>query len=108
MSVNIKATFKKDTRPLNGLEAIEELLVDKPLDRHVIVAVVETVRITDDVADGGTKTPTVRLVHIEPMTSEADEKAARKLLDRAHKARGGTPPAPDLFSNPEGQGEGDD
>lgn len=105
MSVNIQATFKSDDRALNGLEAIEKDLVESPLDRHVIVGVVETVRITKDVADGMTETPTVRLVHIEPMLSNVDEKAARKLLEKALKARNGGAPQSDLFSNPEGEGD---
>ena len=105
MSVNIQATFKKDDRHLNGLEAIQQNLIDAPLDRHVIVAVVECVRVTKDVTDGGTETPTVRLVHIEPMMSNVDEKAARKLLDKAQKARGGTPAQGDLFSHPEPEGD---
>ena len=62
MSVNISATFKADDRALNGLEAIEKDLIESPLDRHVVVGVVETVRITKDVADGMTETPTVRLI----------------------------------------------
>ena len=101
MTVNISAAFKNDERVFNGLETITKDLIENPLERHVIVAWVECVRITKDVADGMTETPTVKLTHVEVMLSDAEEKDARALLEKAYKARTGGAGAPqaELFDD---------
>lgn len=97
MTVLIKGTFKRDEREFNGLEAIHEELCEKMLDRHVIVAVIETHKVTKDSA--GTVTPTVRLLQIEPLDGEAADQA-RELLDKAYAGRtGAPPPPPSLFDH---------
>lgn len=100
MTVNIAGTFKKDQRENNGLESIIDALVTHPLDRHVVVALVETKRVTRDVADG-TDTPTVRFVMIEPLNGEAAA-TARELLNKAQTARIGHT-QPDLFEGTEAE-----
>lgn len=101
MSVNISAAFARDDKHLNGLEAIEKDLIDDPLTDRWIIARVSTIRVTKDIVDGGTETPTVRLTHIEVMQSDAEEKKAKALHAAAYKARsnGATPPQDDLFSH---------
>lgn len=66
MTVLISGTFKQDDRDLNGLTQISKELIEEPLTRHVVIGVVETKRVVRDIADGGTETPTVRFVQIEP------------------------------------------
>jgi len=99
MAVNVSATFRKDEREFNGLEAIRQELIDKPLVRHLVVAEVETIRLTTDVRDGGVITPTIKLVTVEPLEGEAAEHA-KKLLDEAyHHRTGQTAPPPTLFDD---------
>jgi len=90
MAVNIASSFKKDEREYNGLESISEALINEPHETRVVVAVVEVVRITKNVADGGTETPTVRFTQIEPLY-EADADQARAALRKAYNARTGRP-----------------
>lgn len=88
MTVNIAGTFKKDERELNGLEAIAEDLIGNPLERRVVAALVETKRVVEDFADGGSKRVVTSIVHIEPLTGDAATDA-RKYLDEAYRARTG-------------------
>lgn len=88
MTVNIAAQWKKDTRDLNGLTEIEEELIGQPLQRHLAVVELEVVRITRDIADGGAETPTVNILHIEPVDGEQAE-AVRLMLDGLYQARSG-------------------
>jgi hypothetical protein len=105
MAVNVSATFKKDERDQNGLEAIRASLIADPLERHIIVATIEVTQILTDVRDGGVQTPSVRLVNVEPLTGD-DALTARKLLEGAyHERTGQTAPPPTLFDD--GQGEPD-
>lgn len=87
-AVNMSGSFKKDQREYNGLEAIAEVLVGEPLTRHVVVGIVETIRTTRNIADGGSETATVRFVHIEAIGG-ADEEQARAMLAKAFKDRTG-------------------
>lgn len=97
MAVNVQATFKKDEREYNGLEGAREDFIETPLERRTIVATVEVTRITRDISDGGTETPTVRMVNVEVL-SGMDALTARKLLDAAyHERTGQTAPPPSLF-----------
>lgn len=99
MTVSVSATFKKDEREYNGMEGIRDDLIAKPLERHVIVAVIETIRLSTDVRDGGTITPTVRLCNVEPVFGD-DAVTARKLLDAAyHERTGQTAPPATLFDD---------
>jgi hypothetical protein len=99
MAVNVSATFRKDEREFNGLEAIRQELIDQPLVRHLVVAEVETIRLTTDVRDGGVITPTIKLVTVEPLEGDA-AREAKKLLDEAYHLRTGqTAPPPTLFGD---------
>lgn len=87
-AVKFKGTIKADSRPYNGLESIAEQLLDKPHEQHIIVAVVETSKITEDIEGETGPTPTVKIVHVEPLDGDAAA-TARQLLDAAYKARTG-------------------
>lgn len=100
MTVNVAATFKKDERINNGLERIARDLVKDPLNRHLVVGIIECTRITRDIADGGVETPTVRFALIEVLEGEPAEQA-RQLLDAAHNARTGRAPQSALFGDPD-------
>ena len=91
MSVNISGTFKQDQREYNGLEAIEDTLIKDPLTHRYAVIRFTTLRITEEVADGGVRTPTVRLLHIEPVDGD-NEELVKDLLAGRFQARTGSAP----------------
>lgn len=84
-AVNISGTFKKDSRPSNGLEAIADALVKDELARHVVVGIVELHKVTKE--PGEAARPTVRFVAIEPIEGDAED-LVRDLLNKARTARG--------------------
>lgn len=91
--VNISATFSKDEKPLNGLEAITDKLVDEQLQgaQYVVVATVRP-KFFKANAEDGTRTPTVRFDHIEVLEDPAAIDQARKLLAERHQHRTGHEP----------------
>lgn len=97
-AVNISGTFKKDTRPNNGLEAIAEELVRDELTRHVIVGLIELHRVVKD--PGEAPRPTVRFVAIEPLREEDAAEQGRQMLNQARNARGLSLVPEDLFDMP--------
>ena len=99
MAVTLSATFTKESKEYNGLEAIQQSLIDNPLDRRVVVALVEVTNIDEDILHGGVETPRVRVVHMEAMTADA-AMDARKLLDETfHERTGHTAAPPTLFDS---------
>lgn len=88
MTVKIKATFKKDERAFNGLSALEKELIEEPLTRHVVVGIVETSKVVRDVEDGGTESPTIRFVQLEPLEGESAVEARRFLAEAYAKRTG--------------------
>lgn len=110
MTVHISGTFKRDNRELNGLEEIQQALTDQPLTRRYAVICLQTVRIVQDMADESTRTPTVRIMQIEPVTGETEE-TVQKIMFEAYEARTGKPAEgamePTLFDRKAGDG-GDD
>lgn len=105
--VNISATFKRDERPKNGLEAIADRLADEDL-MHAEYLVVATVRpkFAKIDAEDGSRTPTVKFDHIEVMT-DARAEQARALLDDAYRERTGRDPQMELDFGVDGEGEHD-
>lgn len=83
--VNISGTFKKDSRPDNGLESIAEDLIHNELRRHVVVGVVELHMVKK--APGEEPIPTVRFVAIEPLEGDAADQG-RQMLNQARGGRG--------------------
>lgn len=96
-AVNISGTFKKDTRPSNGLEAIAEELIKDELRRHVVVGVVELHMVKK--APGEAPIPTVRFVAIEPLDGDAEDQG-RQMLNQARNSRGLSLVPESLFDMP--------
>ena len=100
MTVNISASFSKDDKIYNGLEHIIKELLDEPLLRRVAVVVFDTSFSKRDFAHGGTETPTIRIVQIEPLADEAAVDARALLADAYSQRTGGAEPMQDdLFSD---------
>lgn len=88
-AVNISGTFKKDSRPLNGLEAIAKQLLDRDnaLATYVVVGVVRPHAIKW-LADDGMETPTVRFESIEVLDGAGADRV-REMIVAAYRARTG-------------------
>lgn len=71
----------------NGLGLINDQLVEQPETQHVVVAVIDTAKVTLNV-DDETSEPTIRIRAIEPLTGERATQA-QQLLDDAFAARTG-------------------
>jgi len=109
-TVNISSAWSKENRPRNGLVQIEDKLVDDALLEAQYWGLV---RIEPNFykvsSEDGSRTPTIRIAHIEVVEDEADIEVVRALLQRRFKDRTGIddqPPA-DLFSVLPEAAEGD-
>lgn len=96
-AVNISGTFKKDSRPSNGLEAIADALVKDELGRHVVVGIVELHKVVKE--PGEAPRLTVRFVAIEPVDGDYEDQV-REILDKARTARGLNAVPKGLFDMP--------
>lgn len=105
MAIKISGSYKKDERAYNGLEAIAKDLIEEPHTEHYIIAKVGCLRIAEEIEDGGSKTVTVKLRHIEVMLSNKDEADAKKIFERAAKARLGEVPQQTLFDDHAAEGD---
>lgn len=107
MTVDIQATFSKKEKPRNGLENIAKDLIEDPLTpRYAVVRFFSPNHKVNNL--DGTDIPVVRFDYVEPMLSDADEAAARKLLDRAYKARCGHMPEATLLGAKDDEHERDE
>lgn len=88
MGVNISATWTKETRPKNGLEAITKSILEDEERAYMVVALVRP-KFSKKDFESGTETPTVKVVAVEALTDEADAKTARELLDKRFEQRTG-------------------
>jgi hypothetical protein len=93
--VNISAKFAKDEAEYDGLAAISGALIGDPMTRRVVVGVVETIRITEDLKADGRKTPTVRFVHVEALEGD-DATQARELANKQYRRRTGRDEDPQM------------
>lgn len=73
----------------NGLHVIARALVNETDATHVVVAVLKTAKITEDVEKGGYKEATARVLRIEVVDPD-DLKLAERLLRRALFRRRGS------------------
>ena len=89
-SVNISGTMRKDERPFNGLEAITDELIDesKQLATYLVVAEIRPQGYHFSSEDG-TKVPTVKFMHVEVITDDADMKAVKSMLTSIYAQRTG-------------------
>lgn len=87
MTVSISGQVPAEAQ--NGMYSLEEEWTgDRTPDPIVAVVIIERDNVKLKDADQ-VRSATVKFRHIEPMLSEADEKAARQLLEKACGARGG-------------------
>lgn len=84
-AVTIRGTFKKDSRPNNGLESIAGQLQQNKIKQHFVVGVVKYAGAS--VSEDGITTPAAKFLAIEPLDGD-DAKAVEEILDRARKVRG--------------------
>lgn len=103
MSVSIAAQWTKETRDLNGLNSIEQALIGQPLTRRLAVIELETLRTTKDFKNGGTETPTILILHVEPVDGD-DAETVRGMLDRLYTDRTGKTEEPVARTLLDGQG----
>lgn len=100
MTVQVKASFKKDNRHLDGLDAIRDQLVKQPHQARIIVAVVDVSKITENVEDG-TTTPQVRFRSVEVMEGDAAIKATQLIEARYAERTGREDMAPSTLFDTE-------
>lgn len=70
----------------NGLDDLTRLIVERP-DQPMVCVVVLDCSKTEIDHDKHTKTPTVRIQHLEPMLREEEQDRAITLLTDAYKRR---------------------
>lgn len=87
MTVQVKASFGKDKKHLDGLDHHRKEMIDSPLRPRVIVAVVNVSSITHDVLDG-TDTPRIQFQQVEVLDG-ADAMKAIDMLNGAYQRRTG-------------------
>ena len=89
MSVNISAKFTKESRPYDGLEVIAADLVDddKLHETHLVVARISP-KFYKANAEDGTRTPTIRIDHVEVVTDERAEQVRQLLAVRFRERTG--------------------
>lgn len=87
MTVQVKASFGKDKKHLDGLDHHRKQLVDEPLRPRVIVGVINVSSISHDVLDG-TDTPRIQFQQVEVLDG-ADAMKAVDMLNSAYQRRTG-------------------
>jgi hypothetical protein len=98
MTVKLKGQWKKDTREYNGLdhEATRKGIIAQPLQRIVVVGVVECTKVEDLVQEGGTRVPTMNFVQIEAVEGDPAV-VVQEILDNAFRVRTGRDVQRSLF-----------
>lgn len=85
--MKMAATLPDVTSRKNGLNDLVHTLADEKRDGEVIcVVVVDASQVLIDKVKH-TRTPTIRVVHLEPMLTESDQAMALGLLTGAYKQR---------------------
>lgn len=97
----MKLTAKLPEDDDNGMGAVARRMVDLPDSTVLVVAVMDTHKLTRDM-DTGIVEPTVRIQKIEPLTTDLDIEDAQRLLDAAHVRRTGRNLLP--FADPNNSG----
>lgn len=86
-AVKLSSSLPGDDR--NGLARLSSSILDEPETAHIVVAVVDVIKIITDVVTGDV-VPTVRICAIEAMDGRTeDARELRRLLRRAYEARTG-------------------
>lgn len=95
MTVKTAAQLTRERVEFNGLDAIAEELVTQPLGTRYAVVAFDVKRVSDEIAEGGQKIPTVQFTHIEPVRGDLAERVremlAERYQDRTGKSLDGDP-----------------
>ncbi|WP_414943332.1 DNA translocase FtsK [Amycolatopsis sp. cmx-11-32] len=87
MSVSLSGRLPKDDK--NGIGMIGAALLDDPTSTHLVVAIVTTQKVTQDI-ESGEVIPTARIVACEAFPgSSADAKSLRRVWREAYEQRTG-------------------
>ncbi|WET79260.1 DNA translocase FtsK [Amycolatopsis sp. QT-25] len=87
MSVSLSGRLPKDDK--NGISMIGAALLDDPTSTHLVVAIVTTQKVTQDI-ESGEVIPTARIVACEAFPgSSADAKSLRRVWREAYEKRTG-------------------
>jgi hypothetical protein len=102
MTVKVKGQWKKDTREYNGLdvEDVRKELMAHPLQRRYALCLLELSKVEELVQEGGTKVPTISIVHIE-LTDGDDAAVTQEMLENRFNVRTGRRPQASLFDGPD-------
>ena len=85
--MKMAATMPDAASRRNGLNDLMRMLVDEKRDGEIIcVAVVDASQVLIDRVKGS-RTPTIRVLHLEPMLDETEQDRAVTLLTDAYKRR---------------------
>jgi hypothetical protein len=72
----------------NGLHTIVHQLISEPDHTHIVIALVDTVKITERI-DDEISIPTVRIRQIEAPVNQSDRDQAHRILEREFQRRTG-------------------
>lgn len=86
--MSVKLSGRLPDFPENGLDAISHQLCGKPEDVVVVIARLDTSRLTTEL-DSGDVVPTVRILSIEPLRDDSEAETALDLMRLAFEARTG-------------------
>nr|MDT0658059.1 hypothetical protein [Micromonospora sp. DSM 115978] len=87
MTVKIAAKLTRERSSFNGLDRLQEELVDQPHGTRYAVVAYEVLRTTVEIEEGIT-VPTVQITHIEPVR-DATADTVKEILAGAYKDRTG-------------------
>ncbi|WFE41926.1 hypothetical protein [Micromonospora sp. WMMD998] len=108
MAVKLSAQLTGENRELNGLNLIEQTLIDQPRGERYAVVRYAVKRVSDEI-DEGVHVATAKIVHIEPVDGAVADRVrdilAERYKDRTGKSLDGDPT---LFDSVVPGGEQDD
>lgn len=86
----------------NGLRVIRRALLEDPQQQHVVIAMVDCSKITED-TDSGVRSPTIRIQRIEPVTDANRQLVLQGWMREEYELRTGRaelPEPPDGWGTP--------
>ncbi|MDG4791897.1 hypothetical protein O7626_39475 [Micromonospora sp. WMMD1102] len=82
MTVKTSAQLTRERREFSGLDSIADELVEQPRGTRYAVVAYDVKRVSDEIAEGGEKIPTVQFTHIEPVRGDLEATVKRILAER--------------------------
>lgn len=108
MTIKYKGAFKKDTREYDGLDAedVRKGIIVNPLQRVYAVVALDVAQVVNQVDQGGSLVPQMKIVHIEPQNGD-NLIVVREMLDSSFRARTGNGAQASLFDQDDPQANED-